>query len=237
MVSFTDHYNGTIVSDNGIYNVFNDEMYVYSEISVYTTLQAEYLLENSYDFGESWSDLSVKRFSGELWNGCGNEAWYVELAGKGEIGDPSFYATFADGKLLFMKNVGYDAFSFFESFIAEYERLDVDLQYDRHEWSEWIGDYSFFDSDASGKELSYSISITEHPEWGVLTASIVVEGYETEMTLQAAVVGNANYIELIFIGYGSGDSNPASFVKQYRNNEIILTLTRKWNEISIAPVK
>ena len=236
MISFTDHFNGTVVSDNGIYNVFNDEMYVYSEISVFTTLQADYLLENSYDFGEARSDLSVKRFSGELWNGCGNEAWYVELAGKGEIGEPSFYASFADGKLLFMKNVGYDAFSFSESFIAEYERLDVDLQYDWHEWREWIGDYSFHDSDSSGSELAYSISIAEHPEWGVLTAQIIVEGSEAEMTLQAAVIGNANYIELTFSGYGSGDFDPASFGKLYRNNEIILTLTRNGSEVSVARV-
>jgi hypothetical protein len=235
MMSLADHVNGIVDSNNGIFAAFDTDLYVYSELSIYTTLLADYRLEiDGGDFGEMWNDLSVKRVEGAPWEGCGNDAWHVELTGSGENDAPPLCAAFADGKLLLKKKNGRDADSFFESFTAVFERLDIDLQYDWHEWDEWIGDYYFYEYAPPDQNMVYGISITKHPEWQVLSAYIEIDGFQTEIRQQARVVGNANYIELVCDSYLTGLTDMDVSSNQFSDGEIILTFTRKGNDTYTA---
>jgi hypothetical protein len=73
MVSYTDHYR-TAVSGNGIFTPNNSPHdYVYSELSIYTTLGVNYRLECDFsEFLKAYSDLSMKRVNGTLWKDCPN---------------------------------------------------------------------------------------------------------------------------------------------------------------------
>jgi hypothetical protein len=235
MISFADYPNGTVTSGNGIFNIFDSDTYVYSELAVYTTLLADYRLElGEGDFGETAQELSMRRVSGALWEGCGNDAWYVELTGNGADDDMILYATYADDRLLLKKNKGAGADSFFESFTAVYERLAIDQQYDWHEWEEWIGDYDFYEYAPPDHNMVYSISIGEHPEWPLLTAHIEIDGFQTEVKQQARVVGNANYIEIVYSSYLSGLRYADFAGVPFREGEIMLTLTRDGDDIYTA---
>jgi predicted small secreted protein len=234
MVSYEDLPNGTVTGENGRFDHDPDvSFYVYSDLSIYTTMLADYKLEiTEGDLGESWSDLSVTRVEGALWEGCGNDAWYVELAATGGEETPQLAVTFADGKLLLKRKDGAKADSFYESFTAVYERLDVDLQYDWHEWDEWVGKYTFDEFAPPNQTMVYSVSITKEPDGQALSAFLQVDGFQTMTRKQAWVAGNANYIEIVFSAYDDDDDLDLAFPdNRYRTGDVILTLTRKGSDI------
>ena len=233
MISYTDHNDGTVNSKNGIFSSKNSPFsYVYSELTVYTTMLADYILEPDYsDFGEERKDLSLKRQDGALWDDCPNQAWYVKLVGNREEEKKPLYATYADGKLFLKKKNGAGADSFFESFTAVYERLDVDIEYDQYEWDEWIGDYSFYEYAPPDQNMDYSLSIKKHPEYSSLYAQLEINGFQTETRLQAYIMGNANYIEIIYSSYLTGLMDSPSHRDEFRECEIILALYKKDGEI------
>ena len=221
-VSVTDQ-NGARTSDYGILTSGpggDDGQYVYTELSVYTTLLADYtLVTDRGSWVDFWTDMSIKRVSGALWEDCPNKAWHVELSGilsDMDGGEPvNVYATYADGKLLFM----YDRES---SLFVTFERLDINLQYDWHEWSEWYGDYYFEEFAPPDQNMVYNISITNDE------SNVEIDGFQTMARKKAWVVGNANYIEIVFDGYGDDDMFKSDY---YIVGQLLLTFTRKGDEI------
>lgn len=228
MVSFTFPSTGTVTSDNGLFTIFNIGEYVYSELSVYTTLQAGYKQVTFDGHIETASDLSVTRVPGPIWEGCANKAWHVKLAKNGGKDEQPLYATFADGKLLFKRMIAADSSE--HPYTAVYERLDIDLQYDRHEWDQWIGDYHFDEFALPHQNMDYKMSIAKHPESSLLSVYLEVDGSQTMTRKKARVVGNANYIEIVFDSSGDDDMFPDSYLP----GEIIVSFSRKGDELYTA---
>lgn len=238
MVSYTDKYLGNVVSENGIFTpvINNDDYinlynYIYSEISIDTYQYADYTLETDSEFGEERYGMCIKRIDGELWKDCGNEAWYAQLVGDEWEDEPPIYVTYADGKLLMKKKNGAATDSFFESFTAVYERLDIDLQYDWHEMNEWVGEYTFNEYASPDQNMEYKISIKAHPVWSIPTVELEINGFQTEIKIAGWIFGNANYIEIVNSVYFTELMDSPSPSPLFRDFQIILTLHRKGDEI------
>jgi hypothetical protein len=233
LVSYRDS-SGAFTSDNGIFSTGDEDgRYIYSELSIYASLATDFQLmawEGSEMEGvqETERYLSVKHTNGALWNTCPNQAWYADFSG-GSGSETPLRATYADGKLLLSKGDASSTGAFPSSFTAEYERLDIDLQYDWHEWGEWIGQYSFYEYAPPDQNILYNIYITNEPGWPFLSAYIVVDGFQTMVRKLGWVMGNANYIEIVFSDYDQGDMDLSSG-NLCRYGEIILTFTRKGSD-------
>ena len=114
-----------------------------------------------------------------------------------------------------------------KSFTAVFERVDIDLQYDWHEWNEWLGDYSFNEYAPHNQNMLYSISITKRPKWSVMTAQVEINGFQTETKCGAWVFGNANYLEIVYSSYLTEQMDASSPHPLVRNGQIMLAFSRK----------
>lgn len=239
MTSYTDLPDGTVVGKDGRFDHDPDvSFYIYSDLSVYTTLLADYkMVIEETELYESWSDLSLTRVEGALWEGCGNDAWYVELAADDAEEAPPLAVTFADGKLLLKRKDGATIDSFCESFTAVYERLDVDLQYDWHEWDEWVGKYTFGEFAPPNQTWEYTLTIGKISDAPLFSVYLQVDGFQTQVRKWATATGNANYLEIVFNSYDDEDRDLAYENYSYSYGDLMLTLTRKGSDIYTTWVK
>ncbi|MCL1808856.1 MAG: hypothetical protein FWG42_03695 [Clostridiales bacterium] len=111
----------------------------------------ERIFDNNYHYTEMEYNLGIAQYmDGSIWDGCKNEAWYIEL---GDTNDPAqrFYATYADGRLLLKKdNANNPGSPFHLSFTAEYRFLrDYGYEFNPDP-TEWEGDWA-----AEGEKETY----------------------------------------------------------------------------------
>jgi hypothetical protein len=78
--------------------------------------------------------------------------------------------------------------------------------------------------------MEYRVSITEDFDWRLPSAYIEINGFQTEMAIQAWVFGNANYVEIVFDGDGYIEIDP-KIRSLFRHGEIILSFTRDGDDI------
>ena len=117
MVSYSDL--------DGDFPLDESDREIYSEIAIYPTFHAEFLLSDIIHYSQAEYELYIERKEGAIWEGCVNQAWHVELRGGGLSGQ-KYYAAFADDKLLFMQiNDIYPDSTFPLSFTAEYEWIGM----------------------------------------------------------------------------------------------------------------
>ena len=111
MISYSD--KGRVVSTEKLTRYFR------SELAIYPTLIAEFLLDDQEQYTELETELFANYTEGPLWDGCVNQAWHVELS-------RSNYAAYADGKLFFIrKDNDYPDAGYPLNFTAEYEWIGM----------------------------------------------------------------------------------------------------------------
>ena len=111
--------------------------YIVSEITIHPVAGASFCLASDYLNVEIECDLAMAYKEGVIWEGCGNEAWYVELSGNNDESD-HFFVAFANDKLL-LKKTSASTLSAHESallYSAEYVYIgdSYDYEYDSSEW-------------------------------------------------------------------------------------------------------
>ena len=158
MISYSDGAGGKHTLDETGKNIA-------SEITIHPVGGADYwLLEQdyAYDYHHVEMEYSLKPGqyqAGPIWDGCGNEAWHVELSGAGDP-DQRLYATYADGRLLLRKVDRYYPDTFPLSFTAEYRFLR-DYSYSfSPDSADWTGAW------AAKGELEAEIRITNFDPYG-----------------------------------------------------------------------
>jgi len=213
LVSYTDA-NGTFTADNW-------GTYIYSEISIYTTEIADYMMDDWHGFGEEETDLEVKRVE-VPWPECENQDWYVEFNRLDGTALPFRATRTGNGLLLWKNNPSNGSFPY--SFYGVYKRLDIDRQYDWYEPDEWIGEYTFYELTPPDDYSGYHISIYRENDW--LESNIQITGFGAMPKRRTQIVGNPNYAELVFAEYGSGPL--------FDMGDLMLTLTKRDGELYTA---
>ena len=116
MVSYSDQIVDYTVNELGWH--FN------SEIAIYPTGQAEFLLDDQFNYVEMECELYVVQKDGPIWEGCKNQAWHVELTGSWDP-DIKYFAAVSDDKLLFRKAYKNHPDGYPLSFTAVYEYIGM----------------------------------------------------------------------------------------------------------------
>jgi len=99
----------------------------------------------------------------------------------------------------------------------------------RADLNEWAGEYYFYEYAPTDQNMIYYISIYE--ESGVYFALIEIDGFQTQTRKLAKVVGNKNNIDLVFEQYLEDDTDMRYPENQYKQGDVILSLSQKDSEI------
>ena len=220
----------TYTDDRGTFTAEDWGRYLYAELSFYSTGTAEYKIDDWYGYEDIENSLEVKRIEGALlpaWSSCENQAWYVDLR-SGRTASTMNAAVYGD-KLYFMYKLNPDNKYFPHAFFGVYQWLDIDRQLDKHEWEEWMGEYTFSEAETSNQKTEYHISVYKNND--LLEAYMEIDGLEAMARKRVQVVGNTNYVELVFAEFVGDDSFPASL---YRYGDVMLTLYKKNSELYTA---
>ena len=140
MVSYSD-------ASGGKHTLNETGKNVASEMTIHPVGGADYWLaeqDYAYDYHHAEMEYGLELgpyLDGPVWDGCGNEAWHIELKGAGDP-DQRFYATYEDGRLLLRKVDRYHPDTFPLSYTAEYRFLR-DYGYEFHpDPADWIGEWT-----------------------------------------------------------------------------------------------
>jgi len=216
LVSYTDS-NGTFTAENW-------GNYIYSEISIYTTEIADYIMDDWHGFGEEETDLEVKRVEGVPWPECANQDWYVEFNRLDGTLLPFRVTRTGNGLLLWKNNPSNGSFPY--SFYGVYQRLDLDRQYDWYDRDEWIGEYAFYELTPPDDYSGYHISIYKENDW--LESNLQITGFNAMSRRRTQVVGNPNYAEVVFAEYKWNQTD------LFDMGDVMLTLTKRDGELYTA---
>ena len=88
----------------------------------------------------------------------------------------------------------------------------------------WVGEYSFSESSPPDQNIEYFISINQ--DNNQYYAQINIDGFQTMQRLKARVLGDENYIQLIFEKY-----LPDNLFELYDKGDLLLRLKRENEEI------
>jgi len=223
---------GIFERDEGFFPSYEEDgRYLYSDFTLYTTLLADFQIDDWEGDYEEGYELAREHYEGALWEGCGNDAWYVVFSEEDDEIDP-IAVTYVDGLMLLKRGDGVEG-SFPDDFVAVYEKLQIDQQFDWHEWEEWIGDYYFTEFASPNQNMEYRISITQHERYDDLTVLVEINGFQTEMMLQGWVVGNNNYVEIVFEDYVRGyRPRNAQASDLLHEGDILVTFTKWYEDIT-----
>ena len=111
MISYTDVESGYHLLDES-------DSDIVSEITIHQVAGVDIKIKN-YNTTEVENELWYTYKEGPIWDGCINEAWYIELNDNSDPGQ-CFYITYADGRLLLKKDDKHDPHNWPYSFTAEY---------------------------------------------------------------------------------------------------------------------